>query len=134
MGNCGQRRICKIRGKYFSAAYIDCSKCYERVNRKVAATAAVYTGCNPTIVALAFDMYKTPRIVQVHKSNTQPIEANRGILSGCAYAVHIPKAMIKQDANDENDELIYYVDDLVVFNEGDTAEEAISGLYKDLIE
>eukprot|EP00972_Heterocapsa_arctica_P024486 3612427-Heterocapsa_arctica.AAC.1 len=43
--------LATIRGKYFSAAYIDCSKCYERVNHKVAATAAVDTGCNPTIVA-----------------------------------------------------------------------------------
>eukprot|EP00972_Heterocapsa_arctica_P099261 14647391-Heterocapsa_arctica.AAC.1 len=66
-----------IRGIYFSAAYIDCSKCYEGVDHNSAATAAVKTGCNNTIVALSFDMYKTPGIVQVHKSNTQPIEANR---------------------------------------------------------
>eukprot|EP00972_Heterocapsa_arctica_P011243 1647293-Heterocapsa_arctica.AAC.1 len=46
-------------------------------NHNSAATAAVKTGCNCTIVALSFDMYKTPRIVQVHRSNTQPIEANR---------------------------------------------------------
>eukprot|EP00972_Heterocapsa_arctica_P027720 4076631-Heterocapsa_arctica.AAC.1 len=54
----------KIRGTHFSAAYIDCSKCYERVDHVSAAAAAVKTGCNSTIVALAFDMYKTPRIVQ----------------------------------------------------------------------
>eukprot|EP00972_Heterocapsa_arctica_P094250 13898492-Heterocapsa_arctica.AAC.1 len=54
--------LATIRGKHFSATYIDCSKCYERVNHKVAAIAAVNTGCNPTIVALSFDMYKTPRI------------------------------------------------------------------------
>eukprot|EP00972_Heterocapsa_arctica_P100120 14762743-Heterocapsa_arctica.AAC.1 len=36
--------LANIRGKYFSAAYIDCSKCYELVNHKVAATAAVDTG------------------------------------------------------------------------------------------
>eukprot|EP00972_Heterocapsa_arctica_P005533 817225-Heterocapsa_arctica.AAC.1 len=36
--------LAKIRGNYFSAAYIDCSKCYERVNHKVAATAAINTG------------------------------------------------------------------------------------------
>eukprot|EP00972_Heterocapsa_arctica_P018584 2745676-Heterocapsa_arctica.AAC.1 len=51
-------------------------------------------------------MYKTPRIVQVHKSNTQPIEANRGLLAGCAFAVHYLKAMIKGDVKDENNELI----------------------------
>eukprot|EP00972_Heterocapsa_arctica_P019798 2920765-Heterocapsa_arctica.AAC.1 len=58
--------LAKIRGKHFSAACIDCSKCYERVDHKSAATAAVATGCKSTIVALSFDMYKTPRIVQVH--------------------------------------------------------------------
>eukprot|EP00972_Heterocapsa_arctica_P042062 6201620-Heterocapsa_arctica.AAC.1 len=35
-----------IRVKHFSAAYIDCSKCYERVGHNYAATAAVKTGCN----------------------------------------------------------------------------------------
>eukprot|EP00972_Heterocapsa_arctica_P096880 14292851-Heterocapsa_arctica.AAC.1 len=43
------RELAKIRGKSFSAAYIDCSKCYERVNHKVAATAAINTGCDPAI-------------------------------------------------------------------------------------
>eukprot|EP00972_Heterocapsa_arctica_P067415 9949391-Heterocapsa_arctica.AAC.1 len=69
--------MARITGKRYSAAYIDCSKCYERVDHRVAATAAVKTGCNSTIVALSFDMYGTSRIIQVHKSNTQPIEANR---------------------------------------------------------
>eukprot|EP00972_Heterocapsa_arctica_P048295 7122495-Heterocapsa_arctica.AAC.1 len=47
--------LAKIRGEYFSAAYIDCSKCYERVNHKAAATAAINTGCDPAIVALSFN-------------------------------------------------------------------------------
>eukprot|EP00972_Heterocapsa_arctica_P096729 14271076-Heterocapsa_arctica.AAC.1 len=41
--------LAKIRGKYVSAAYIDCRKCYERVNCNVAVTAAIDTGCDPTI-------------------------------------------------------------------------------------
>ena len=126
--------MAKLRGQYFSAAYIDCSKCYERVNHKVAAEAALATGCDPTIVALSFNMYKTPRILQVHKSNTQPIDANGGILAGCAYAVTILKAMIKQGVKDDDNELRDYVDDMVLFKEGDTEEEAVSGLYKDLME
>eukprot|EP00972_Heterocapsa_arctica_P110605 16285654-Heterocapsa_arctica.AAC.1 len=89
--------LANIRGKHVSVAYIDCSKCYERVDHKSAATAAVKTGCNSTLVALSFDMYKTPRIMQVHKSNTQPIEANRGILAGCAFAAQFLKSMIKED-------------------------------------
>eukprot|EP00972_Heterocapsa_arctica_P008181 1196880-Heterocapsa_arctica.AAC.1 len=99
-----------------------------------AATAAVKTGCNSTIVGLSFDMYKTPRIVQVHKSNTQPIEANRGVLAGCACAVHYLEAMVKEDVKDENNELRYSADDMVLLKEGDTEEEAIRGLYKYLKE
>eukprot|EP00972_Heterocapsa_arctica_P108683 16002864-Heterocapsa_arctica.AAC.1 len=60
-GIAARGELANIRGKHFSAAYIDCSKCYERVDHNSAATAAVKTGCNSTIVALAFDMYKTPR-------------------------------------------------------------------------
>eukprot|EP00972_Heterocapsa_arctica_P078070 11515556-Heterocapsa_arctica.AAC.1 len=56
--------LARLTGKYFSAAYIDCSKCYERVDHKVASAAAVKTGCNSAMVALSFGMYKTPRIIQ----------------------------------------------------------------------
>eukprot|EP00972_Heterocapsa_arctica_P028821 4241192-Heterocapsa_arctica.AAC.1 len=39
--------------------------------------------------------------------------------------------MIKEDVKDENNELRGYVDDMVLFKEGNTEEEAIRGLYKD---
>eukprot|EP00972_Heterocapsa_arctica_P064662 9540793-Heterocapsa_arctica.AAC.1 len=42
--------------------------------------------------------------------------------------------MIKQDVKDYNNELRDYVDDVVLFKEGDAEEEAISGLYKHLME
>eukprot|EP00972_Heterocapsa_arctica_P016047 2366061-Heterocapsa_arctica.AAC.1 len=42
--------------------------------------------------------------------------------------------MIKQDVKHDNNKLSYYVDDMVLFKEGDTEEEAISKLYKYLIE
>eukprot|EP00972_Heterocapsa_arctica_P002324 336746-Heterocapsa_arctica.AAC.1 len=47
----------------------------------------------------------------------QPIEANRGILAGCAFALHYLKAMIKEDVKDETNELRDYVDDMVLFKE-----------------
>ena len=62
--------IATIRGKHFSAAYIDCSKCYERVDHNIAADAAIKTVCYPTIVALSFQMHKMDRFIQVHKSIT----------------------------------------------------------------
>eukprot|EP00972_Heterocapsa_arctica_P102077 15040352-Heterocapsa_arctica.AAC.1 len=42
--------------------------------------------------------------------------------------------MIEQNVKDKNNELRYYVDDMVLFKEGDTEEEAIRGLYKYLTE
>eukprot|EP00972_Heterocapsa_arctica_P064440 9510614-Heterocapsa_arctica.AAC.1 len=46
--------LARLKGRQFVAAYIDCVKCYERADHKVAAAAAIATGCNRTIVALAF--------------------------------------------------------------------------------
>eukprot|EP00972_Heterocapsa_arctica_P102029 15033982-Heterocapsa_arctica.AAC.1 len=42
--------------------------------------------------------------------------------------------MIKQDVKYYDNELRDYVDDMVLCKEGDTEEEAISGLYKDLMD
>eukprot|EP00972_Heterocapsa_arctica_P045939 6778830-Heterocapsa_arctica.AAC.1 len=42
--------------------------------------------------------------------------------------------MIKEDVKYENNELRDYVDDMLLFKEGDTEEEAISGLYNDFME
>eukprot|EP00972_Heterocapsa_arctica_P050294 7395668-Heterocapsa_arctica.AAC.1 len=62
------------------------------------------------------------------------MEANRGILAGCAFAVHFLKSMIKEDVKDESNEHRDYVDDMVLFKEGDTEEATISGLYNYLME
>eukprot|EP00972_Heterocapsa_arctica_P020420 3012856-Heterocapsa_arctica.AAC.1 len=115
-----------LQGNISWRPYIDCSKCYERVDHNVAATAAVKTGCNSRIFGLSFEMYKIPRIIQVHKSNTEPIEANRGTLAGRGYAVHYITAMIKEEVKDEGNELRDFVDDMVLFKEEDTEEQAIS--------
>eukprot|EP00972_Heterocapsa_arctica_P003211 478202-Heterocapsa_arctica.AAC.1 len=41
--------------------------------------------------------------------------------------------MIKHEVKDDDNELRDHVDDMVLFKEGDTEEEAVSRLYKDLI-
>eukprot|EP00972_Heterocapsa_arctica_P099873 14732829-Heterocapsa_arctica.AAC.1 len=65
-------------------------------------------------------MYKTPRVIQVHKSNTEGIPANRSILAGSGYAVHYLKAMIKEEGKDDETELRYVVEDVVLFKEDET--------------
>eukprot|EP00972_Heterocapsa_arctica_P048246 7114128-Heterocapsa_arctica.AAC.1 len=77
-------------------------------------------------------MYRTPRIIKVHKSNTEPVEANRGILAGRGDAAHYLMTMIKEEIKDEGNELRDFVDDMVLFKEEDTEEQAITGLHKDL--
>eukprot|EP00972_Heterocapsa_arctica_P094565 13945793-Heterocapsa_arctica.AAC.1 len=103
-----------------------------RVEHKVAAEAAIATGCNKTIVALAFGMYRKPRVIQVHKANTEGIPANRGILAGCGYAVHFLKAMIKVEVKEEEKELRDFVDDMVSFREDPTERQAVLVLIEDL--
>eukprot|EP00972_Heterocapsa_arctica_P036075 5309084-Heterocapsa_arctica.AAC.1 len=56
--------LARLKKRHVVAAYIDCSKCYERLGHKVAAEAAIATGCNETIVALASGMYRRPRVIQ----------------------------------------------------------------------
>eukprot|EP00972_Heterocapsa_arctica_P073430 10845867-Heterocapsa_arctica.AAC.1 len=57
-----------------------------RIKHSVAATAAVKTGCNSTVVNLALGMYKKNRLIQVHKANTDLVPADGGILAGCGFA------------------------------------------------
>jgi hypothetical protein len=122
--------LSRIKGTCFIAAYIDCSKCYELVNHKVAANAAVKTGCNSMIVSLSFGMYKKDRLIQV--SNTDLVPANGGILAGCGFAVHYLKGTIKVDVKDDDRGLRNFVDDMVLFREEDSEIEAVNGIISDL--
>eukprot|EP00972_Heterocapsa_arctica_P060611 8941983-Heterocapsa_arctica.AAC.1 len=44
-----REELARLRNGHLVAAYIDCSKLYEKVDNKVAAGAAIATGCNNTI-------------------------------------------------------------------------------------
>eukprot|EP00972_Heterocapsa_arctica_P079732 11748284-Heterocapsa_arctica.AAC.1 len=72
--------LARVVGRQLVAAYIDCNECYGRVNRRIAVGAALKIGCDRTIVAVAFGMYRIPRIIQVHKANTGRIPVDRGIM------------------------------------------------------
>ena len=58
--------VAKAEGRYHSAAYFDCSKCYERVRHDVAITDALDTGCGPVAFALRFAMYGQKRSISAH--------------------------------------------------------------------
>eukprot|EP00972_Heterocapsa_arctica_P040390 5949847-Heterocapsa_arctica.AAC.1 len=44
--------LARLKRIHFAVAYIYCSKCYERVEHKVAPDTAVKTGCNNTMVSI----------------------------------------------------------------------------------
>eukprot|EP00972_Heterocapsa_arctica_P044190 6523019-Heterocapsa_arctica.AAC.1 len=77
-------------------------------------------------------MYKKPRLIQVHKANTDLVPANGGILAGCGFAVHYLKTMIKVDVKEEGEELRYLVDDMVLFKESDNGNVAVKCIIADL--
>eukprot|EP00972_Heterocapsa_arctica_P047837 7056020-Heterocapsa_arctica.AAC.1 len=57
-GIAARGELSRLKGTFFVAAYIDCSKCYELAKHSVAAKAAVKSGCNSAVVKLSFQMYK----------------------------------------------------------------------------
>eukprot|EP00972_Heterocapsa_arctica_P109430 16114039-Heterocapsa_arctica.AAC.1 len=71
------------------------------------------------MMALAFGMYRKPKVIQVHKANTEGIPANGGILAGCGYAVHF-----KVEVKEEGQELRDLVDDMALFREDLTEAQA----------
>ena len=52
------KELGKAKGEGTITAFLDCSKCYERVSHDVAFERTIQTGCNPTIADLVLDLYK----------------------------------------------------------------------------
>ena len=104
----------RLMEHYFMAAFLDCSKCYERIGHDNAHDSAVRTGCNSTIANMAMEMYARPRILQAHGSHSDDVEVNRGILAGCGFAVHFLKAIIGGIIGDVDVSPRDFVDDIVL--------------------
>ena len=117
----------KANGRCHAAAYFDCSKCYERVRHDVAIKDALDTGCDPVIVALCFAMYGQKRTISVHGAEIRGVNADRGLLAGCGFAVHYLKAVANKRIKGDND-VRDYVDDVVLQEEGSTPEGTLAGL------
>ena len=78
----------RARGLFTLAAFLDCSKCYERVPLQEAAQQALRSGCPHGAVALAFNMYAAPRYIRVHGAVAPGFAASSGLVPGCGFAVH----------------------------------------------
>eukprot|EP00971_Amphidinium_carterae_P012005 236855-Amphidinium_carterae.1 len=71
----------------FAAVFLDCSKCYERVNLDLLEEFARQAGFPSQALALALDMYKGLRRILVNGAPSEPVEASSGIPAGCGIAV-----------------------------------------------
>ena len=76
----------KAKGEGTITAFLDCSKCYERISHDDAFRRMVQSGCNPTIANLVMDLYQGERRIRVHGAISQVVRAKAGLIAGCAFA------------------------------------------------
>ena len=86
--------LSKARGEGTITAFLDCSKCYERVSHDTAFTRMLQTGCNPTIANLVMDLYQGERRIRVHGATSMIMKAKAGLIAGCAFAKDVLKAFL----------------------------------------
>ena len=120
--------LVRHEGKVFMAAFLDCVKCYEVLERQLAYDATIAEGRDPAIADLSFCMYRETRTVQVHGAVTDPIQPERGILAGCGIAVHHLKASVNHRL--QVPELKDYMDDLTFHTVQETVEQAVHYIDK----
>ena len=115
----------RLEERHFVAAFLDCSRCYERVAHGQAGERAVETGCNPKVVNLAMDMYGAPRVIQAHGAHSELVGVNRGMLAGCGFAVHFLKAIVIKILESSEVETRDFVDDLVLHSDSPSKEQVV---------
>ena len=81
-------------GEHVLIAFLDCSKCYERIEHSIAGQDTVATGCPDTIANMVFHQYAGNRIVRAHGAAAKPLQGNHGLIAGCSYAKDILKAFL----------------------------------------
>lgn len=78
------------QGDHSLLAFLDCSKCYERVGHALAGRRALRSGLAARVANMLFDMYKGRRHVKVARPKT----GGHGLVAGCAFAKDILKAFL----------------------------------------
>ena len=76
------------------AAFLDVSKCYERVAHTLAGNRAIETGCHPRITSLVMSMYQGKRRLLVDGAISKPLSGNSGLMAGCSFARDFLKAFL----------------------------------------
>ena len=106
-------------GESMCGAFLDCSKCYERVPlAELDARACALQFPDPLLV-LALHMYSAPRHVRVGDAFAKPVSAACGIMAGCGMATallraHLRETMDAQGQGTRRWRLRRYFDDMVL--------------------
>ena len=128
-----QAEITHWEGKHTITAFLDCSKCYERIEHETAGKRATSSGCPASIINMAMSIYSGPRYIRVHGAVAKPARGRHGLIAGCSFAKDILKAfLVPISALARGTTFRDYVDDMVITSTGKQADQAVNKLIKDL--
>ena len=82
------------RGCHSFTAYLDCSKCYERIDHSTARARAEAAGLPSRLGRMIFAMYGGERRVKVHGAVSRAGRFMRGLVAGCSFAKDVLKAFL----------------------------------------
>ena len=132
MGDEKNEEIGKWRGQGSITAFLDCSKCYERVSHDKAYTRMIQTGCHPKIANLVMDLYQVQRRIKVYGATPKTLHAKAGIIAGCAFANDVLKAFLEAVKEVMQAECRDYVDDIMIIARGCDHKYTIPFSHKQL--
>eukprot|EP00971_Amphidinium_carterae_P153063 3034173-Amphidinium_carterae.1 len=79
----------------FAAVFLDCSKCYERVDLALLEQSAGEADFPLEALKLALDMYRGRRRILVNGALSEPVVGTSGIPAGCGLAVDLLHAFLQ---------------------------------------
>ena len=86
------------QGRHALLAFLDCSKCYERVGHALAAERAARSGMPLRVLNMVMNIDSGPRLVRAHGAVALPVLGHHGLIAGCAFAKDVLKAFLKEAA------------------------------------
>eukprot|EP00971_Amphidinium_carterae_P130643 2588109-Amphidinium_carterae.3 len=125
-----------LEGVPFAAVFLDCSKCYERVDLSLLEESVRAAGFPLPALCLAVDMYRGRRRILVNGAVSQtvsdPVEASSGIPAGCGLAVDLLHAFLqhKIHASELRVSVRKYVDDMVLSASGKGCAYALREAFR----
>ena len=79
---------------YAASTFLDCSKCYERVNHKHAQDLLTQAGAPASLINMVLGMYQGERYIKVHGRVIRTGEFQQGIIAVCSWAKDILNTII----------------------------------------